>query len=279
MKLAWVAAVVALSMPALAHAQGKTEAEKIADEAQAAYDKKQYKQAADTFMFAYQKEQNPIYLFNAAQAYRFDGKSCAASLDAYKRFLDAVKGQDIPNLDRVQGYITEMEKCAANASQTPDVTPPPNNPPPNHPPPVEPKTQPNQPKATVVEHPTRKLGYALIVGGGAVFVGGLAFTGLTLATLSDAKDLKGDIETTCGGMPQAACETAHPGISSKFTSLDNDNKNGPTYEKLEIVGLSVGAAALAAGVYFTLKGHTAKEQMVTVSPTKDGAAVVGTWHF
>lgn len=274
MKLAWVAAVVALSMPALAHAQGKTEAEKIADEAQAAYDKKQYKQAADTFMFAYQKEQNPIYLFNAAQAYRFDGKSCAASLDAYKRFLDAVKGQDIPNLDRVQGYISEMEKCAANASQTPDVVPPPNNPPPTPPPPVEPKTQPNQPKTVEPEHPSHGMAYAMM-GGGVAFVGlGVVFNQLMNKKQDDAAAIAKMIHCPTG-VDVDTCVKNDP-LGDK---LNKANDKGKLYNIAEVSAWAVGGLAIAGGIYLYVKGKPAKEHMVTVTPTKDGAAVVGTWHF
>jgi tetratricopeptide (TPR) repeat protein len=110
--------VAALAMPALAQTpDDKTRAEAIYADGQGLYAASNFAAAVDRFKAAYALDPDPAYLFNIAQAFRALHR-CSDAATYYHRFLDQVASA--PNLDKVHGYLAEVEACAHK-----DMPPPP----------------------------------------------------------------------------------------------------------------------------------------------------------
>lgn len=111
---------------------------------QQAYQAKDFASAASHFMDAYKLDPNPLYLFNAAQAYRL-GNDCQRAMDAYQSFMQQVQEQklNVSGTEQVHGYIEGLKVCVIN-----------------------------QKKAA---EPSNGLAYGLMIGG--VLAGGLALSG------------------------------------------------------------------------------------------------------
>jgi hypothetical protein len=82
----------------------------------------EYPAAAASFLAAHDSVPDPVYIFNAAQAFRFAG-DCIQAASHYRRFLAAVS--TAPNLDRVRGYLDEMDACAKRLAPPPQPPAPP----------------------------------------------------------------------------------------------------------------------------------------------------------
>ncbi len=82
---------------------------------QKSYQSKDYARAAGHFMDAYELDHNPLYLFNAAQAYRL-GEECQKAIDAYQAFLEQVQKQNlnVSGTEQVNGYIGGLKTCVEN---------------------------------------------------------------------------------------------------------------------------------------------------------------------
>src|SRR5437868_2731123 len=109
MKLAlWLALGLLLGALGVARAEPSAKATAAAAyrEGQRHYTAGDYPGAAASFLAAYDADPDPVYLFNAAQAFRFAG-DCAQAATHYRRFLAAVASA--PNLDRVRANLDEME--------------------------------------------------------------------------------------------------------------------------------------------------------------------------
>ena len=90
-------------------------------EGQQAYQAQSYAVAASKFIAAYAADPDPVYLFNAAQAFRF-GDECGKSAAYYKKFLDEVPNP--PNADKITVWYQDMQACASTRRGT-DTSPPP----------------------------------------------------------------------------------------------------------------------------------------------------------
>jgi len=66
----------------------------------------QHVEAADKLLLIYAASPQPIYLFNAGQAYR-RAKRPAQAKDAYQRFVDTAPGH--PLVPEVRGYLRDMQ--------------------------------------------------------------------------------------------------------------------------------------------------------------------------
>lgn len=84
----------------------KAEVEAALAEASALFKAGQHVQAADKLMAVYQSSPQPIYLFNAGQAYR-RAKLPVQAKGAYQRFLDTAPTH--PLAPEVRGYVRDMQ--------------------------------------------------------------------------------------------------------------------------------------------------------------------------
>jgi len=104
-----IIAVLALA-PLAAHAG--PEAEKIAEQGFAAYDRGEYATAISYFERAYEVDANPGLLFNIAQAYRKLGvPGCERALAYYRRYRDALAESGAPVHEGLHARIVEMQAC------------------------------------------------------------------------------------------------------------------------------------------------------------------------
>ena len=72
------------------------------------YNLSEYDEAAKEFKEAYRLSNDPLFLFNIAQAYR-SLKNCGEASKFYERYLTGVP--DAEDKERVKQYIAEMKKC------------------------------------------------------------------------------------------------------------------------------------------------------------------------
>ena len=224
----------------------------FADTPQELYREGRYAEAAQQFAKAYASDPRPEYLFNAAQSFRL-AKDCANAATYYKKFLAAAPA-DTPNLERVRGYVAEMDACV-KAGQPAEPAPQP--PPPPPPSPVDPAISPaTEPAPPVDDH--HSIGPAVGVGVG---VAGLAAVGAGLYFQHEVSVAEGD---------RAACSAANPCTLDKRASID---ARGRRNETRAIVSYSIGGAAIATGVVLYVVGHKhPAAEHVTVVPLPGGAA-------
>src|SRR5438552_2518618 len=112
--------VVALLVPALAHA-GEPEtpqrippkARKLVDHGRALHDKGDYARAIEMFKEAYVLAPSPGLLFNLAQAYRLMGNCDDAAL-MYHRYLDTQPAPEGKVL--AEAHLATVERCKAQRS-------------------------------------------------------------------------------------------------------------------------------------------------------------------
>lgn len=231
--------------------------QKLFDEGQALYKAGDYRGAADKFQLAYDRDPDPVYLFNAAQAFRF-AKECRASADSYQHFLDAAP--NAPNRDKVQQYIAEMDACARTQTLAEPV---PVEPTPAAEPPKPPPEPPRREVTAEVHAPPpphhrhRALSYVLGATGVVALGAGAYFT----VDVLDVKDQQSKCANTCDG--------------GRIASLDD---RGSRDNIGELVSYSLAAAALGASAWLYFR-HDDVEAPIAVSLTKGGATVTAGLHF
>lgn len=244
----------------VAHAQtpAQTAAKATATDAyregQRRYAAGEYAAAAARFLTAYDADPDPVYLFNAAQAFRF-ANDCGQAATYYRRFLAAVTSA--PNLDRVRANLDEMEACAKRLPPPP--RPPPSAPPPSAPPPVTaapPAPPRDDPGAT-----RRHIGLALGAGGLAAVAVGAWF------------------HHDVGYFEQrvADCTPARPCSAEQ---VDRWNDRGHRASTVAIASYSVAGAALVGGAALYLLGRAdSGERSVAIAPTRGGAIIAAGGAF
>lgn len=209
------------------------------------YDGNNYREAAPHFLKAYELDPQPAYLFDAAQAYRF-AKECASAAKYFRQFLDVAKQVKTENLDKVKGYIAEMDECAK---------PPPA---PAAAPPLPPREIPVGPlPGPEVSDPgstTRKVGIAVAVVG----VVGLGVSGYYWKKVQDLND-----------------DACHKDSTSCSPSVaQTENNDGETRARISIASGVVGGAALVGGIVLYVLGRNASnEPTVSLAPMRNGAAL------
>lgn len=255
------AAVALAAAPAVARADAKA----LYAEGQDAYKKGNYAVAAAKFSAAYDADPDPVYLFNAAQAYRL-GDDCVRAADFYQRFLAKVPNP--PNADKIHGWADETAACA-RAKQPPPAPHPDRTPGTTGtsatpaPPAAQPATPPPAPAAA----PTRsRVPGAVLLGTGVV---GLVVGGVFAAGWHAAQ---ADSDAVCNH-----CTVWDPGFNQR---LADDKSRAKRDSALAISSFAVGGALVATGAVFlfVLDGTPAADR-VTVAPTASGATVSTTFHF
>jgi hypothetical protein len=211
---------------------------------QQAYEAKQYADAAKQFMIAYGLDPNPLYLFNAAQAYRL-GDKCTEAIDAYRQFLQVVKDKqlNVSNLDQVTGYIEGMRTCAKNqqAAATAEHT----------------QTNP-QPPPAAPSRTTPVLAYSVLGVGAATLL-------FSAAAGINTVIVHGNAQTA---------QTSNP------THLAGLNADGHFWASAADVTAWVGGGIVVVGAALWYLHHRGDNEHVMVVPTgPSGAAVLGTWTF
>lgn len=238
-RIAAVAVVLAVAARASAQPASAPGDAEIAKRLYAAGD---YAGAAERFVRAHALDPQPAYLFDAAQAYRF-AKDCANAAKYYREFIDIAQRAKAQNLDKVKGYLADMEACAKPAQPAPA---------PQTPPAVAEPQRPETPVDGDPGHGKRQLGLAL----GGVGIAGLA---------------TGAIFTAIVKSDEITCSTTNP---CSYTQLRKANADGSRHEHYEIAAYAIGTGALAAGIVLYMLGRQhGDEAAVTVAPTRNGAAV------
>ena len=204
--------VAALAMPAVAQApDDKARAEAIYADGQQLYAVANYGAAADRFKAAYALDPDPAYLFNIAQALRALHR-CSEAATYYHRFLDQVASA--PNLDKVRGYLDEVEACARKDVPTPPA-------------PVDTRSS------------LRPVAVAIGVGGIVALGVGAGFAWHVSS-----------LESTREGLCPAMCHWTQE-LTARANDLQSKGDRAST---IAIIGTSVGVAAVATGIVLYVLG-------------------------
>jgi tetratricopeptide (TPR) repeat protein len=224
------------------------------------YDAGEFLKAASEFEAAYALDPDPVYLYNAAQAYRL-GSACARAADYYRRFLSVVPNP--PNLDKVQHYLSELDACAKAEVVDEAATPHAETPP---------VAQPPQPQPTIVvtapapgPEGSRKLALPL-----AIATGGVAALVVASVLEHDVQTLEGYSQALCAS--SAVCQWD----ASKQARAEDLDSRGKRDAAISITAYAIGGAAIAASaVLYVL----APREPIAVAPTPGGAAVTAAFAF
>ncbi len=277
-----VAAVLLLALPVLAAPPAPAvEASMVAKQAIDYYRHQAYVASADLYRRAYRIDPTkPEYLFGVGRSEQKAGKFKAARL-AFESLMGLLPGTD-PYFLKSQKALDEIDAVEKSAAPPPlPVAPPPVAQPPRStveppqplPPPavvvvktVEtlPQREPVAPPPVVLQAPRRLaenelVPWALVAGGGALFIAGL---GVSLSTLADAAAWKRDSGTL--GPDGKIVGTNYQTASATVTSLNTRLGVG--------IGLGVGGLACAGGGTWLLLRHPDK---VALLPTPQGLLLTG----
>ena len=247
----WLAIGVMLGALGVARADTPAKAAATAAyrEGQRHYAAGEYPAAAARFLDAYDADPDPVYLFNAAQAFRF-AEDCVQAATYYRRFLAAVVSA--PNLDRVRANLDEMEACVKRLAQ-----PPP-------PPPPAPVALPANPPATAAPPATdhdagitrRRIGIALGVAG-------LAAAGVGVWFQHDVGYFERRV---------ASCVPARPCTASE---VDRWNDRGNRASLAAIASYSVAGVAILGGATLYVLGRWPPAGVWVATAPVPGGALIG----
>jgi tetratricopeptide (TPR) repeat protein len=223
------------------------------------YDLRRYREAAHEYEAAYQAKEDPALLFNIAQAYRLAGMYDDA-IASYRAYLRHVPHS--PNRTEVVARIQEMQDLAAAQRKQQEMPPegtltppetPPREPAPHEAEPARPTPPSREPDAELHRGRTLKL------AGIGLFAGGLVAIGVGAAFAVLAKQASDQV---------SSAQVFDPSVESR----------GKTDQAVGIALLSVGGAAIAAGVATWLVGrHVQHRSSFVLLPSLGGALAEGTW--
>ena len=222
----------------VARADDTSDAERLYQEGQTAYDDKRYEDAIKAWEQSYAKSKLPALVFNLAQAHRL-ANHCAEAVEAYKRFLSL----DPTSAERpsAEQFLKELEPCPVTE-------------------PVKPIEKPKLVETyNIVDRGGGKRTTGLIVGGTGV---ALFATGVFFG--SRATSLANEVKDACA----MGCEWA---------TVEDKDASGRQAQTLQYVFLGAGAVAIASGALLYFMGHKQRETRVLtwVDATGGGAAVSG----
>lgn len=249
----WLAIAMVLGALGVAHADTTAKAAAAAAyrEGQRHYAAGDYPVAAARFLDAYDVDPDPVYLFNAAQAFRF-AEDCVQAANYYRRFLAAVVSA--PNLDRVRANLDEMDACVKRLAQPP--------PPPSPPAVPEPAAAPTAPATPTLPPPAidggrrleRRIGIALGVAGLVAAGAGVWFQ----------HDVGYFEHRVAGCVPARPCTAG---------AVDRWNDRGNRASLAAIGSYSVAGAALVGGATLYLLGRSSSAERIAIVPAPGGALI------
>lgn len=209
-----------------------------------------YRAAAASFLEAYAADPDPAYLFNVGQAFRF-AHECTQAARYYREFLGAVTRA--PNLDKVRGYLAEMDACARTERPTPTLMPPvASAPPPPAPPPAVVATP-----AAADDPGARRRLIGLGLGGA-----GLAAVGVGIWFHHDVGYFEDRSHRCTREAPCTAAQVAHWDDRGHLASV------------VAITAYAAGGAALVGGTaLYVLGRRRGAESPVAIAPTPGGALI------
>ena len=267
-----VAPVVA---PGVAHAE--SEAERLYEQGQDAYDELRYDDALAAWQRSYALSKLPALLFNIAQAQRLRGKpgDCTRATANYRKFIAALpKSSERPT---AEGFIAELAPCVEREAKTPAPVPP----------------------AVVRDDRTPVAGTGEATSG---TTGGTATTRPTPATLPARRD-----EGAGRGKRVAGYALGGAGVALVLTGVyfgakarrlgdevsdecsdgcdwnlvKDKDAEGKSAERTQYILYGVGLGVVAAGgVLYYLGGRERSASTVAVTPTASGGAAIswsGAW--
>jgi tetratricopeptide (TPR) repeat protein len=226
-------------------AAAPSEAERLYNEGQTAYDAKRYDDAIAAWTRSYELSHLPALVFNIAQAYRLAG-NCEKAVESYKKLVEL--DPKSPQRTAAEGFVRDLEPCPAQ------IAPPPPPPDVGH---VEPKPVP--PVVVPVEPRKRPILAYAVGGAGVALIAVGAYFG------SQASSLASDVNTAC----KAGCD---------FDTIKQKDADGRSAQSYEYVFLGVGLAGVATGTVLYMLGHR-HEAAVTVTPVRGGAGLAWTHHW
>ncbi|HKA91616.1 MAG TPA: hypothetical protein VKE22_28330 [Haliangiales bacterium] len=248
--------------PAKADRTRVREARRAFEAGKKAYTLSDFDKAIELWKEAYELKDDPIFLYNIAQAFRQKGDGGKA-IFYYKGYLRELP--DAKNRGEVEEKVADLQKQIDEAEKAAQPAPPAEPAPPPAPPPsvdVRAQTEPPAPVPEEAPRPGKGMRVAGIVSmgaGAAALAGGVVF-GLR------AKSLASDLEdATRAGMPWSQ-------------DLADKESQGKTMNALAIVGYSVGAAAIVTGgilYYLGAQKDARAEERTAIVPAigPDGARV------
>jgi tetratricopeptide (TPR) repeat protein len=215
-----------------------SDAERLYNQGQQAYDAKNYGAALEAWQRSYELSKLPALVFNIAQAQRLHG-DCRAAVDSYRKFVEL----DPTSSERADAetWLKELQPCPVAKPPPKVITPPVGG----HPPKTEPPGHPGQTK--------RVVGLTMIATGVAVAATGLWF-GNKASSLAD--ELDADCADGCA-----------------WDTIRDKDAEGRSAERTQLVLYGVGAAvAITGGIVYFL-GARERPGTITVAPRSDGAVV------
>jgi hypothetical protein len=236
-----LAIVIAFAGLARADEPASSQAGDLYAEGQRLYGAGDYAAAAQKFQAAWAAERDPVFLYNAAQAFRL-GKRCGDAGAYYRQFLAQVANP--PNLAEVKAYLVEVDACA--------------------------KAQ--QPAPVVADDPgrgKRRLGLVLAAGGAI---------GVALGVVSTYRvhSLEKQHDELCDTMGGSTCAWTSAQVDREQRLHDL----GTRAEIGEAIGYGLGGATLVTGVVLYMMGREpSTEHAVTVVPSRGGATVTASFAF
>ena len=249
--LSTLSALAPATAAAQRHRNDERRARRLFAEGDRLYQEGRYEEAINAFEEAYSLSERPLLLFNIANAQERLGNWVDA-LENLRRYYDDAPAAERETLDARMRSLEERIDAAAQAEQNRERDRP------------APETRTiivQQMQAPETDDgPSLALPIALIAGGGALITGGVIFGVVALGARSDA---------------EAMCVESGGAVycpSSAGSALTTDT----TFSILADVGITLGLAASALGVYFLITSGGGEEEgdasaRAGVSPLAGGA--------
>lgn len=247
------AALAVTTLAARAEAQ-PTEAERLYQEGQEAYDAHRYDAALALWKRSYELSRRPALLFNLAQAYRLRSQEgdCAHAVRSYRKFLKLVP--DSPRRATAETWVHELEECEKQAGSEDDPQDPGGA--------TSEGARPREgavPSVSVrsgAGDESERVAGLIVAGGGAAAVLAGAYFG------NRAHQLAGEITGQCAG-------------GCVWSAVSAKDSSGHAAERLQWILYAGGAGGLIAGVALYYLGTRERTPAVAVTPRGGGALL--TW--
>jgi tetratricopeptide (TPR) repeat protein len=218
-----IARVLVMLVLATRVASADSDAERLYQEGQAAYDAKRYTDAIAAWDKAYALSKLPALVFNLAQAHRLAGH-CQRAHESYRTFIQLdPTAEDRPAAEQ---FMRELDSCAHPGPKTNPAV----------------RTGPTTPRYEDRGGGKRVAGLVIGGSGVAMIAGGIFFGNRATTIAQEVKD---------------ACTSG-----CEWATLEAKDADGRRAATLQYVFLGAGTAAVATGVWFYIRGARAREVLV-----------------